>query len=447
MADIQAFRGLRFDLSKVGSLSEVVAPPYDVIGVESRDALYGRNEFNVVRLILNRGDNLLPEQTVYERAAEHLKNWKTDGVLKPDGVGAIYVYHQTFEVDGIEYTRRGFISRVRIEPFGEGNIYPHEKTHSKVKEDRYRLMEACNCNLSPIFGIYANQEGSPQAILDLAIEDRTPHTAIDDEGVRHDLWLVTDANAIATAAQLMGPTAIYIADGHHRYETATSIRDSKRQREELEPDHPVDYTMIMCVGMDDPGLVVLPTHRLFRGVAPLASTDLIDKLGGAFDCEIVGTGLARACDCWEAVQVEGEQSTMAFYCRKDDTWVLARVRLEGVEMMEGLAGGKSECWQGLGVAILHQLVLGHLLGYGDLPSPRYVHGIDEVVELLSSGDGSERDATGQQGTGEFFELACLVMPASVADVKSISESGERMPAKSTYFYPKLLSGLVINPLD
>lgn len=136
MADIQAFRGLRFDLSKVGSLSEVVAPPYDVIGVESRDALYGRNEFNVVRLILNRGDNLLPEQTVYERAAEHLKNWKTDGVLKPDGVGAIYVYHQTFEVDGIEYTRRGFISRVRIEPFGEGNIYPHEKTHSKVKEDR-----------------------------------------------------------------------------------------------------------------------------------------------------------------------------------------------------------------------------------------------------------------------------------------------------------------------
>ncbi|MDG1514086.1 MAG: DUF1015 domain-containing protein [Mariniblastus sp.] len=447
MADIQAFRGLRFDLSKVGSLSEVVAPPYDVISVEARDQLYESNEFNVVRLILNRGDNLLPDQTVYERAAEHLKNWKNESVLRPDGVGAIYVYHQTFKVDGIEYTRRGFIARVRIEPFGEGNIYPHEKTHSKAKEDRYQLMEACNSNLSPIFGIYSDQESSPQAILDLAIDDRTPLTAIDEEGVRHDLWMVTDANAVAAAAQLMGPTAIYIADGHHRYETATSIRNSRRQGEELEPDHPVDYTMIMCVGMDDPGLVVLPTHRLFRGVSPMTSADLIAKLSAAFDCEVVGSGIALASDCWEAVQVEGEQSTMAFYCRKDDTWVLARIRLEGVEMMEGLAEGKSECWQSLGVAILHELVLDHLLGCRELPSPRYVHGIDEVVALLRSGDGNERDATGQQGTGDFFELACLVMPATVSDVKSISESGERMPAKSTYFYPKLLSGLVINPLD
>ena len=447
MADIQAFRGLRFDLSKVGSLSEVVAPPYDVISAETGAELYEKNDFNVVRLILNQGDKLLPEQTVYERAAEHLKNWKNDGILRVDGVGAIYVYHQTFDVDGVEYTRRGFIARVRIEPFGQGNIYPHEKTRSKVKEDRFRLMEACNSNLSPIFGIYSNQDSSPQTMLDLAIQDRTPLTAIDDEGVRHDLWMVTDANAVAAAAQLMGPTAIYIADGHHRYETATSIRDLRRQREELEPDHPVDYTMIMCVGMDDPGLVVLPTHRLFRGVEPMTSAELMDKLNGSFDCEVVGTGVDLANDCWEAVQVEGEQSTMAFYCRKDDAWVLARLNLEGVETMEGLAEGRSECWQSLGVAILHELILIHLLGYGELPSPRYVHGIDEVVSQLHSGDADERDATGQQGTGAFFELACLVMPATVADIKSISESGERMPAKSTYFYPKLLSGLVINPLD
>lgn len=447
MADIQAFRGLRFDLSKVGALSDVVAPPYDVISVEDCAELYEKNEFNVVRLILNRGDKLLPEQTVYERAAEYLKNWKNDGILRADGVGAIYVYHQTFNVDGIEYTRRGFIARVRIEPFGQGSIYPHENTHSKVKEDRYQLMEACNSNLSPIFGIYSDQAGGPQSMLDLAIEDRTPLTAIDKDGVRHALWMVTDANAIAAAAQSMGANSIYIADGHHRYETATSIRDSRRQREELEPDHPVDYTMIMCVGMDDPGLVVLPTHRLFRGVRPMTSAVLIDKLNCAFDCEVFGAGAGLAGECWDAVQVEGEQSTLAFYCRKDDTWVLARIRLEGVEMMESLAGEKSECWQSLGVAILHELVMVHLLSDGELPTPRYVHGIEEVVSLLQSGDGNERDATGQQGTGDYFELACLVMPATVADVKSISESGERMPAKSTYFYPKLLSGLIINPLD
>lgn len=447
MADIQAFRGLRFDLSKVGSLSEVVAPPYDVISAEATAELYKRNEHNVVRLILNQGDKLLPGQTVYERAAEYLKNWKNDGILKADGVGAIYVYHQTFDVEGVQYTRKGFIARVRIEPFGQGNIYPHEKTHSKVKEDRFRLMEACNCNLSPVFGIYSNKEGSPQSMLDLAIQDRTPLTAIDDEGVRHDLWMVTDPNAVAAAAQLMGPTAIYIADGHHRYETATSIRNSRRQREELEPDHPVDYTMMMCVGMDDPGLVVLPTHRLFRGVGPISSVELTDKLKSSFDCEVVGSGVELANDCWDAVQVEGVQSTMALYCRKDDTWVLARLRVEGVEVMGCLAEGRSECWQGLGVSILHELILVHLLGYVDLASPRYVHCIDEVVKLLLFGDVDERDATGQQGIEAFFELACLVMPATIADVKLISESGDRMPAKSTYFFPKLLSGLVINSLE
>ena len=179
----------------------------------------------------------------------------------------------------------------------------------------------------------------------------------------------------------------------------------------------------------------------------MSSAELTNKLSGSFDCQLMGTGVDLANECWEAVQVEGEQSTMAFYCRKDDAWVLARLRLEGIEIMEGLAQGRSECWQGLGVALLHELILNHLLGHEGLPSPRYVHGIDELVDLLRLGDENERDATGQQGTGDFFELACLVMPATIGDVKSISEAGERMPAKSTYFYPKLLSGLVINPLD
>lgn len=446
MADIQAFRGLRYDLSKVGSLSEVVAPPYDVIDSEHQNQLYESNDYNVVRLILNRGDDLLDGQTIYDRAAEHLKAWRRDGVLKTENVGAVYVYHQTFSYEGQEFTRRGFMARIRIEPFGEGKIYPHEETHSKAKEDRFKLMTACQCNLSQIFGIYPDQENEAQEILEAAIEDRTPLSATDSLGVKHEVWLVTDTDAIAAAAKAMGPKPIYIADGHHRYETATNIQRSTRDSQSLPPDHPVDYVMMMCVSMHDPGMAVLPTHRLFRGVEAITSEDFQAKTGDAFDCEVIGKGPEFAREAWEMVAVEDRQSTMGFYCRADDTWVLARLSEGGVAMMSEIANNQSDDWRSLGVALLHRLVMDRLLGYSSLPSPKYVHSVDEVIQGLADGDDAGRDATGQMGSGAPFELACLVMPATVDHVKAISEHGERMPAKSTYFYPKLLSGLVINPL-
>ena len=154
MADIQAFRGWRYDLAKAGSLGDLVAPPYDVIDSQSQDQLYDRSPYNVTRLILNRGDDLLGDQTVYDRAAEHLKHWRRDGVLVEENAGTVYVYHQSFEHEGQSFTRRGFIARVKLEPFGTGTIYPHEQTHSAAKEDRFKLMSACQANLSPIFGIY-----------------------------------------------------------------------------------------------------------------------------------------------------------------------------------------------------------------------------------------------------------------------------------------------------
>lgn len=176
MADIQAFRGLRYDLGKVGALSDVVAPPYDVIDTEFQTTLYDRNDHNVVRLILNRGDDLMEDQTIYDRAAEHLKAWRRDGFLKTENEGSVYVYHQTFTYEGQEFTRRGFMCRVKLEPFGEGTIYPHEQTHSKAKEDRFKLMTACKCNLSQIFGIYPDKDNQAQEYLEAAIEDRTPLT-------------------------------------------------------------------------------------------------------------------------------------------------------------------------------------------------------------------------------------------------------------------------------
>jgi uncharacterized protein (DUF1015 family) len=448
MADIQAFRGWRYDLAKAGSLSDVVAPPYDVIDPGMQDALYERSPWNVTRIILNRGDDLLPDQTVYRRAAEHLKHWQRDGILSREGVGTIYVYHQTFEHEGQAITRRGFMARVKLEPFGTGTIYPHEQTHSAAKEDRYRLMMACQANLSPIFGIYPDRDNVAQESLENAIHDRTPLTAIDEQGVRHELWMVTDPDAIASAANVLGSAPMYIADGHHRYETSCRIRDELRGTAQPEDESAAaDYTLMTCISMDDPGMVVLPTHRLFRGVKPIASTELIQRLAPCFSCDSAGQGPEFATSVWEEIAVEDRQSTLGFYCREDDTWVIARLTDSGVESLKNLATNQSDEWRDLGVSILHKLVMEKLLGHSDLPSPKYVHSVSEVVEGLEQGDADGRDATGQEGSGDPFELACLVMPATLDHVKAISENGERMPAKSTYFYPKLLSGLVINSLD
>ena len=441
MADIQAFRGLRYDLSKVGSLSSVVAPPYDVISAEERSALLAKNEHNIVRVILPGDEDVREGETIYDIAAEQLKVWRRDNVLRPDPVASVYVYHQCFEFEGRQYERRGFLSRVKLEPFGEGKIYPHEQTHSKAKEDRYQLMTHCQANLSPIFGIYPDAENRAQEILEAAIDDRTPLVATDANGVEHRMWQVKDVDAISNAATILGSAPVYIADGHHRYETSCRIR------EELASSGSSDYAMMMFISMHDPGLAVLPTHRLFRGLDAMSSEDLAQRMGEAFDVEIVGTGASLCEEVWQSIQIEDEQTTLGLYCRADDTWLLARLSAAGLEAMERLAPDQSDRWRGLGVSLLHRLLIEEVLGAKDLPAPKYVHAVEEVVDGITNGDSSGRDATGQSGTGAPFELVAIVMPASVDDVKVISEQGLRMPAKSTYFYPKLLSGLVINPLD
>ena len=179
----------------------------------------------------------------------------------------------------------------------------------------------------------------------------------------------------------------------------------------------------------------------------MTSAQLTEKIGGAFDVEVVGQGPQLGEEVWQTIQVEDQQATLGLYCRADDTWLLARLAVDGLELMEKVAPEQSDRWRGLGVSLLHRLLIEELLNEKDLSAPKYVHAIEEVVDGIANGDAAGRDATGQAGTGAPFELVALVMPASVDDVKEISEQGLRMPAKSTYFYPKLLSGLVINPLD
>jgi uncharacterized protein (DUF1015 family) len=446
MANIQAFRALRYDLARVGRLADVVAPPYDVIDAAAQALLYERHSENVVRLILNRaqpGD--MPEDG-YRRAALLLKSWLRVGIIQQDNRAAIYVYHQTFELDGGPVTRRGFITRLRLEPFGEGRVYPHEQTHANAKQDRLLLMRHTQTNLCPIFGLYQDSANEVQDLIESAIDDRTPLEATDDLGVKHELWAVTDMAAISRVAELMGDKAIFIADGHHRYETACNyLRELSEAQGSFSPDHPANYVMTTFVGMSDPGLVIMPTHRLFRGVPPMTSRDLVTKLGDAFETEVCGQGSTVASDVWEMIEIEGQQSTLAFYTAKDGCWLLARLTESGRQRME-MVSNRSVEWNSLGVALLHALVMDVLLDLRDLPSPRYVRKIDELVSAIDLGDALGRDATGQIGTGQKFELASMLLPATVEHVRQISLNCERMPAKSTYFYPKLLSGLVFNPV-
>jgi uncharacterized protein (DUF1015 family) len=434
MPEIQAFHGLRYDLGHVGSLSDVVAPPYDVIGPELHSQLYKRHPANVIRLELNRdepGDNETNNR--YSRAAQFLKNWRSEGVLFAESQPALYVYHQQFTLDGQTVTRRGFMARCRLSRFGEGNIYPHEETMAGPKQDRLLLTRATKANLSQIFGLYPDPQNVAQDLLERAVAGVAPLEATDHLGVVHRLWPVTDLKLIGQVESVLGPKAVFIADGHHRYETACNYRDELAAKQgPLRPDHPANYVLMMFIGMNDPGLLVLPTHRLFRGLPAMSSDDLIQRLGDSFSTRIAGEGADLARTVWDEIETGGDQGTLGLFTQRDERWVVASITAAGRARMAKVAPEHSEAWQGLGVSILHRLVIDTLLEARDLPKPRYVHLVDEVIE------GAEANE---------FPLSVLVMPATVDHIRSISEHGERMPAKSTYFYPKLLSGLVINPLE
>ncbi len=434
MPEIQAFRGLRYDLGHVGSLGDVVAPPYDVIGPALQDELYKKHPANCIRLILNRdepGDDAQNDR--YTRAARFLRNWRDEGVLFAESQPAIYVYHQIFTTGGQTFTRRGFMARTRLERFGEGKIYPHEETMAGPKQDRLLLTRACKANLSQIFGLYPDPGAQVQDPLEQIVARVAPLEAVDHLGVVHRMWPVTDVATISAVAGLMGSKAIFIADGHHRYETACNYRDELVAAQgPLPPQHPANFVLMMCIGMSDPGLLVLPTHRLFRGPGGITLAQLSARLGDAFAIRPAGNRSGAAQDVWEAIESADQQGMLGLYMHQDRCWSLATITAAGRTRTAALAAEHSADWQALGVSILHRLVVENLLGGSDWQKPRYVHLVDEVVESLDTGE---------------FPLAALVMPATVNHIRTISEHGERMPAKSTYFYPKLLSGLVIHPLE
>jgi uncharacterized protein (DUF1015 family) len=433
MAEIRAFRAFRYDLGRAGPLGDVIAPPYDVIDPSLQQTLYDKSPFNVVRLILNRE---LPADTEhnnrYSRSAQHLRDWLDDGILKQDSARGLYVYHQEFEIEGKRHTRRGFMARVRLEPFGQGRIYPHEETLAGPKADRLKLFHATAMNLSQVFGLFPDEQGTVQQQLDKAVGRALPLEATDHLGVVSRLWPVTDQHTISAVTGVMGPKSVFIADGHHRYETALRYLDERRKAGEVQDaDAASNFVLMMLVSMSDSGLVILPTHRLLYGLPALTADQMRAVLEPHFEVEAVGLGDAAARETWERIEMDGGQNLLGFGTVADGTWQTARFRAPA--LMADLANDHSVAWQELGVSILHIVVLGQ-----QLPAKHHVQAQCRYVHLL-------REATDAVASRQ-CQVAVLVPPATMKHVEQIAGNLEKMPPKSTYFYPKLLSGLVFNSL-
>ncbi|MBN9118895.1 MAG: DUF1015 domain-containing protein [Planctomycetes bacterium] len=432
MADIRAFRGFRYDLGHVGALSDVVAPPYDVIDAQLQQKLYASSEHNAIRLELTRDEPADDEHNnKYTRAANTLREWLAANALRQDTARGLYVYEQEYAVEDSTYTRRGFMARVRLEPFGKGKIFPHEQTMSGPKEDRLKLYRATGFNLSPVFGLYPDGESEVFAHLEPFIRSAPPIVAKDHLGVTNRLWVVTDSAAISKVIGAMGPKPVFIADGHHRYETGLKYLEERRAAGEVPDDEAApNFCLMMLVGMSDPGLLILPTHRLVSGLASgVTAPQLESALAEHFDIvERTGTNAQAA---WEHIEMDGAQTTLGFGTVADGQWLVAKLR--DLSVMAELAPDHSDEWRGLGVSVLHKLVLDRLVRdkVGGTPMCKYVHLLSEVTDAAAKKE---------------CQLACLVPPATMEHVEQIAGHNEKMPPKSTYFYPKLLTGMVFNSL-
>jgi uncharacterized protein (DUF1015 family) len=423
---IEPFAGLLYDPERVGVLSNVVAPPYDLIDKARQEALYARSLYNVVRLELNRD----PDR--YASAARTLGDWHKDGVLKRAPRPAIYLYSQFFELEGRLLRRDGFIVRIRLEEFSAGRILPHERTFPAAKQDRLELLTALNTNVSPVFGLYA---GAHPALASLTPEltPREPALEVtDDLGTRNQLRPIEDEAAIATIQGELESSRIFIADGHHRYETALEYRRRRRAAEhDPATAQPYDYTMMTLVACDDPGLVILPTYRVARRLDPEAIASFDTRVAPLFAVEefsspdVMRAALAKAGQGAIAVALGGERVKLRL------------LRLKDQAAMADAMPAAPLAVQRLDVSVLHALVLERI--FEITPEQIEAGGVIEyTIDAL--------EALGNVGPGT-ASGAFLMNPPAIGDVEAVSDAGAVMPEKSTYFHPKLLTGLVLNPLD
>jgi uncharacterized protein (DUF1015 family) len=417
MAEVKPLLALHYNLSAIPSLADVTAPPYDVIDAGQRAEVVARSPFNVVEIDLPEAP---ADRDPYEHADETLEAWTLQGVMTADREPAIWALTQDYTgPDGATRTRRGFLARVRVTDYGSGLVRPHERTQPGPKEDRLRLTRATRHNLSPIFALH------PGTVWD-RIE---PHLGgppwgevPDPDGTVHRVWRVGDPQVHETVAAALADAELLIADGHHRYETA------RIYAEEIGGDGPHRYTLMGLVSLEDPGLTVFATHRLLGGLDDRASRILASALERHFAIEAVAeTELDPA----------GSEGVGIFGYLEAGSKRPLRLRLEDPAVIDAALADRSEAYRRLDAVILEELILKRALGMGD----------GEIAAKRGLGYASDTRAALRLLDEGAFQHAFLLRPTPVEQVRAVAAAGETMPPKSTYFFPKLLTGLVFNPLS
>jgi uncharacterized protein (DUF1015 family) len=414
MADVQPLRALHYDLAKVGPLGDVAAPPYDVIDADQRAALVARSPHNVVEIDLPDGED------PYAHAAELFAAWQRSGVLVRDAEPALWALEQRYSgPDGELRRRRGFFARVRIEDYGPGRIRPHERTHPGPREDRLRLTRATRANLSPIFSLYSDPSATAWNALDAAKPHEGWGQFEDGDGTLHRLWRVADADAIETVSRTLADAELLIADGHHRYET------SHVYAEEIggEGDH--RYVLMCLVALEDPGLTVFPTHRLVGGLDPARRAALAE----AIERDFLATAVARE----QIAPAPGSGPLVLGYADSQRT---LRLELRDQSIADAALADMPAPYRRLDTGVLEALLLKGALGLDDedishMHDFGYARDAAQALALVDSGE---------------FDVAFLLRPTPVEQVREIAAAGVNMPPKSTYFFPKVPTGLVMNPL-
>jgi uncharacterized protein (DUF1015 family) len=440
MAVILPLQGLRYTAAAGPSLADLVTPPYDIIDSQAQKVYYQRSPYNIIRLEYGKTyPNDTPEHNRYTMAAAAFNEWQEKGILAPEKQPAIYLYKQEFKINNQRYIRTGFICKVKLEPYAKGEILPHEETLPLPKNDRMALIKACNANFSPIFGLYADPAFAVENYLHQAIQLKNvkpPELEFTDEtGQTHRLWVVTAQNVIQQVCRAMTDKLIYIADGHHRYETALEYCLAQGNGQ---------YIMMTLVNLYDPGLVIMPTHRLIKNLERLDISNLLEILAEYFIIEEFPLTLNYG-NLPQFSETLTEHSDSAkglvnntplrkrhafgLYCGNHKLYLLILKDKKNISLL--MPGDKSITWQNLDVTILHYLVLEKLLKVKNLNTGNYTGYTSNAREALIAVDKKQ------------YQLAFLLNPTLISEVITIAKNREKMPQKSTFFYPKLITGLVI----
>jgi uncharacterized protein (DUF1015 family) len=433
MVRVAPFRGLFYNQKKTRDLSKVIAPPYDVISKEEQDKLYRRSPYNFVRLDLNQ------EPDSYSAAAQLFQQWQDEGIFERDAAPAIYYLTHRFSLkSGETRERQGFFALTELQDFSSGAIRPHEMTLDAPKEDRLKLMLACNAQLSPIFALYAQPNQAIHRILAVHVEGAAPFIEIEqDNGEESRLWRITDPALIQKVQQEMQNQPLLIADGHHRYEATLNYRNQLRSaRGQWNGREAFNYIMTYFANMNDDGVVILPTHRLVRGYAHKPFLELEEALQAYFYVEQHPKTPEGKISFLKAFKTAAKKHRVIGATFKRDPRYLI-LRLKNKRIMQRLAPDLSAPLRELDVTTLHLLVLEHILRLGsDLQvsgeTIRYSQDEETVLQALEKED---------------FQAAFILNPPKAEEILTIANSGEKMPQKSTYFYPKLISGLIVNKID